>query len=870
MVNSATTIRKTPTELTRAFVLSSFENFIKYFQVEYSGYKPNLYPYQLKITNELENVIRCKTRRLIINVPPRYRKCIDPNTNILTSKGIKPAKEIKVGDLLYSYDSGKAVLQPCLGTEPAKKKSIKISMRSGREIICSYDHPMLTTFGYKEAQDIKVGERIKALRCDIDSEYEICDDELIFTTMMIFDGCCSKLSLKFSKGNQEIVDIFKKSANNLGFEIKQYTSTASCDYSIMGGQSGIANQILRKYKIAGHKCYTKRLPTEWFSLSLRQKLLIIELMFITDGYINILNSQGGVTLANKDLILDLQQLLATCNVISSISYKHNEFAGAWALTIPRGEMQKLHGRINFRQKQKSADLVFSKEAVCITDNFPFEIIRKEQMTGQTRKNGIRCEGHKNITRPKFNRLAEKFDCFKKYIDEDFYLDEVVNKTDVGEVELIHLEVNETKNFIANGLVSHNTEIAVKMFIAYGLAISGGKAKFIHVSYAQKLALDNSEAVRDLILSEPFQKLFPEIQIKKDSKAKEKWYTTSGGGVYATSSGGQVTGFGAGSSPEEYDAVESSQKEFDEFFEGFDPELFGGALIIDDPNKADEGDFPLQLARVNNRFDTTISNRVNSRYTPIINIQQRVAPNDLSGKLIKDGGWKLLKLPAIDDDGNVLCESIHTLSELERIKETNPSFGSQYQQDPKPSEGLMYEPFTKVNADKKLVLENAELLFSSTDANMTTGNDYFCTWFWAVWNGKPFVYDVVFEQIAAKDLKEVTVQKHKENKTQLAIIELNNQQTFIGEIQGDMPCTILPITARSNKLSRMIGKAHLSKFVGFISWYGENPSKEYIKAIDHMEKFNKNGTSEDGHDDAEDAFTLGLNYLWVNYQHIFTQ
>ena len=96
-----------------------------------------------------------------------------------------------------------------------------------------------------------------------------------------------------------------------------------------------------------------------------------------------------------------------------------------------------------------------------------------------------------------------------------------------------------------------TQISVKDFIAYGLAISGGKAKYIHVSYAQKLALDNSEAIRDFISSEPYQRLFPEVQIKKDSNAKEKWYTTNGGGVYATSSGGQVTGFGAGSSPEEY-------------------------------------------------------------------------------------------------------------------------------------------------------------------------------------------------------------------------------------------------------------------------------------------------------------------------------
>ena len=109
-----------------------------------------------------------------------------------------------------------------------------------------------------------------------------------------------------------------------------------------------------------------------------------------------------------------------------------------------------------------------------------------------------------------------------------------------------------------------TEIAVKNFIAYGLALNP-KAKFIHLSYSKSLALDNSEAVKDLVSSAEYQALFPEVKIKKDSKAKEKWYTTAGGGVYATSAGGQVTGFGAGASPEEYENEEEEfSRNLDEF------------------------------------------------------------------------------------------------------------------------------------------------------------------------------------------------------------------------------------------------------------------------------------------------------------------
>jgi len=79
-----------------------------------------------------------------------------------------------------------------------------------------------------------------------------------------------------------------------------------------------------------------------------------------------------------------------------------------------------------------------------------------------------------------------------------------------------------------------TEQIVKGFISQGLAINS-KAKFIHTSYSDSLALDNSEAIKELIESEEYQKLFNR-QLKRDSKSKKKWYTQDKGGVYATSTG----------------------------------------------------------------------------------------------------------------------------------------------------------------------------------------------------------------------------------------------------------------------------------------------------------------------------------------------
>ena len=67
---------------------------------------------------------------------------------------------------------------------------------------------------------------------------------------------------------------------------------------------------------------------------------------------------------------------------------------------------------------------------------------------------------------------------------------------------------QTKKLIINIAPRYGkTELAVKNFIAKGFALNP-KAKFLHVSYSQDLAQQNSEEVRDnFILNPEFTKLF---------------------------------------------------------------------------------------------------------------------------------------------------------------------------------------------------------------------------------------------------------------------------------------------------------------------------------------------------------------------------
>ena len=223
-----------------------------------------------------------------------------------------------------------------------------------------------------------------------------------------------------------------------------------------------------------------------------------------------------------------------------------------------------------------------------------------------------------------------------------------------------------------------------------------KAKFIHLSYSDELALDNSSKCREIVGSSEYQVFWP-IAIKTDSDSKKKWYTKQGGGVYATAAGGAVTGFGAGSLADI--GVDSQDEEFDDFFAGgmeeSNPNLFYGAIIIDDPIKVEDASSENERTRVNKRLNSTIKSRRNSRNTPIIIIMQRLHEDDMAGFVLRGGmeeEFYHLNIPAADlVEKTSVWPAKHTYDELMKMKSADHAvFMAQYMQDPTPAEGSFFK------------------------------------------------------------------------------------------------------------------------------------------------------------------------------------
>lgn len=267
---------------------------------------------------------------------------------------------------------------------------------------------------------------------------------------------------------------------------------------------------------------------------------------------------------------------------------------------------------------------------------------------------------------------------------------------------------EVKNAIINIPPRYTKTEMAKMFVAWSLA-KDARAKFILLSYSSELVLDNSASIKDYVENDYFQELWP-IKLKRDSKSKKLWKTESGGGVYATSTAGQITGFGAGrigDGDEEEAATDDSWMEVDaytpdtpeeaSFIVDAETGTFGGAIIIDDPHKVDDIESALERQKVNDRMNETITSRRNSRSTPIIVIMQRLHTQDMSAFLLGGGigeEFEHLSLPAIytkDGEERALWPFKHTLDDLKTMQKADArTFAGQYLQTPVPKGGASFK------------------------------------------------------------------------------------------------------------------------------------------------------------------------------------
>ena len=218
---------------------------------------------------------------------------------------------------------------------------------------------------------------------------------------------------------------------------------------------------------------------------------------------------------------------------------------------------------------------------------------------------------------------------------------------------------ELKRLIINMAPRHTkSEFASFLFPAWMMG-RNPRMKIIQATHTTELAVNFGRKVKNLLETDEYKEVFPDVKLAADSKASGRWDTNRGGMYFAVGVGSNLAGRG------------------------------GDLVVIDDPHSE-------QTAMSNNGFDDAwewYTAGPRQRLQPggsIVLVQTRWSEKDMTGQLLRSMAkdpladqWEVVELPAIFENGDPCWPEFWSLEDLTAVRASIPpsKWNAQYQQNP---------------------------------------------------------------------------------------------------------------------------------------------------------------------------------------------
>lgn len=362
-------------------------------------------------------------------------------------------------------------------------------------------------------------------------------------------------------------------------------------------------------------------------------------------------------------------------------------------------------------------------------------------------------------------------------------------------------------------------------------------KIIMSSHTADLAVNFGRRVRNLVGSENYRDIFPQIELQADSKSASRWGTNFNGEYFAIGVGGALAGRGA--------------------------DLF----IIDDPHS--EQDAKTGRPDVFLPAWEWFQSGPLQRLMPggaIVVVMTRWSKLDLTGQIVsqmnRDDGvdkWEVIEFPAIKDDGEALWPEFWPVEELLAKKAALDIryWNAQYMQNPVSEEGALIKREWWQIWDK----ENppaCEFTIMSLDAAQEANNrsDFNALTTWGVFfneetnNFAIILLNAIKKRMEYPDLKKLVLEEYREWQPDAFMVEKKSNGSALYQEFRRMGIPVGEFTPGKgqDKIARVNAISDL--FASGIVWA---PDRRWAKEV--IEECNDfpSGTN----DDLVDSTTLAL-------------
>jgi predicted phage terminase large subunit-like protein len=544
------------------------------------------------LADHFERLRRGEIDRLMIAMPPRTGKLLADSTPVITQQGWKPHGELRVGDVVF-HPSGEPILVEAVS--PKDVADYEVEFDTGEVVKCHGNHEW-TVFdrsrnGYRTVETkwflgtTNEGKQRKLWQAGKRARYSLPDvtgvefprAELLIDPYVLGvwlgDGTAGKPWITMADTDiWRVVPKFLAAGYNVGKTYQHKTTGVPSVAFTAGGRKGPGMECLLAKHLAALGVYKdKHIPEVYLRASATQRRGLLAGLVDTDGHVDVTGRVFVSTCSERlrDGVIDL------CRTLGYRPYVVTD--------QPRLSTSGIQGRkpvfkVMFQPTERLLTVLPRKQPT------KFAVRRKVSVV-DVRKTATPEPGH----------------CVQVSSSDGLY---VVGKT-----------------FLA----THNS-LFTSILLPSWWEGHYPSDKLLHASYASTLVEKFGRQIRNQIMADDYQQVFPGTQITKDSRAAAQWATTAGGEYNAVGVGGGVAGKG------------------------------GNLLIIDDPMSEQDMFSRSVMDSIYEWYGAGFYTRRQPDRNALLLTMTRWAVADLAGRLLADAvtkedadQWVQLVIPAILDD-----------------------------------------------------------------------------------------------------------------------------------------------------------------------------------------------------------------------------
>lgn len=432
-------------------------------------------------------------------------KCVAGDTEVYD---LSRGRRVRVDELhaalaVTSMDESTGRFHPRSATSfpSGTKPCVCLALAGGQAVTLSTDHPVFTQRGWVHAAEVLSTDLAATPRkyAAPETPLEVSDDEVLALAYLLANGGCTH-GTTFTDDNPALVSEFVGVVERLGVPDIRHKKAGvrvlpsngkKATYLAVRGMK----PFLRRWDIA-HLSTHKRLPADAYGLSDEHVALFINRFWSSDGHIAVKPRVLELVLASEGLIRDIQFLLLRLGIPSRMSFKPTKFthkgerktASAWRLIVSgAGPVAAFFDRVGllYGQEDKSATVLAAVRSTKTNTNVDIVPFGHEEFAVLLEEMGLPANVGTSkdatflrrtvlrkwlgitrgqyVSRYAFARFCEEYGYTGRYAwlaTSDLVWERVRSVTSVGNLPVFDLSVSTTHNFVANGIVIHNTLLSL--------------------------------------------------------------------------------------------------------------------------------------------------------------------------------------------------------------------------------------------------------------------------------------------------------------------------------------------------------------------------------------------------------------------------